>query len=240
MQNKKIIEKYHTQYFLNSYLGANYGSLHNYECPDFILNRNNFKIGIEVTQLYSSETDGIYSVQAQENWQNKVIDRCNNEFKSDYTIYISFEQNSKITKANVDQISGEIIDKVKMSIAKREPSVQKPIDIFKGHISNFQDSLFMISIYKHAVNPMCGFQKMNISSTPPINIPNIYQAINKKESLLTKYRKCDQIWLLMVIHYFDHASDQMLPGKIELDLPDSKFNKIFIYKSIENITRVLK
>jgi len=168
---KKQTELSHIQDFLKCYLNDKYDSLKSYEGPDFLLNIDKKQIGIELTTLYYSPNDDIYSLQAQNNWQKKVIKYCNKQIKHKYNIYVSFEEHSKIDKNNFKSFCNDLMFQVQNNLKLDWPL---PITIGKSQFENWHENIFQVSIY-NKVDLICpGFIRMNCyDASKVINLNNI-------------------------------------------------------------------
>lgn len=61
----------------------------------------------------------------------------------------------------------------------------------------------------------------------------ISEMLLKKEKKASKYTKCDEYWLLIVIDSMDRAQDQELPEG-DAALKSNIYKKIIVYKTVFN------
>lgn len=47
------------------------------------------------------------------------------------------------------------------------------------------------------------------------------------------YQKCNAMWLLVVIDFWDSAMDQNIPACFNLKIRNGKFDRIFLFKTGE-------
>jgi len=81
----------------------------------------------------------------------------------------------------------------------------------------------------------------NVFSVDPLNESMLNARVREKEAKRSKglYSGINKIWLLLYMDFFDHAMDQQIPKKLSIELCPHGFDKIVIFKTLEDTCLVI-
>ena len=68
-------------------------------------------------------------------------------------------------------------------------------------------------------------------AVPSLALPRIEKTIAEKTELAKKYRPCDAYWLLMVVNFWNPASDQDISWPDGVTVHAGAFERIFLYRT---------
>jgi hypothetical protein len=67
-------------------------------------------------------------------------------------------------------------------------------------------------------------------SVPTLDVERLLAVVAEKAAKVSKYDRCDEYWLLLVVDFMDSAQDQELALPAGFRLPPSVFSKVLTYK----------
>ena len=238
-KKKKQREKAYLDLFLkkDNFIPQKYDIEDERESPDFILKHGYKTIGIEICELYRDMKDNSLSLQAQQKMKKRLLERALTEFNKMgvpcYRIFVSFEERSIINKQNIDKLAVFIAQKIKETIAATKPADGKPIILGRWCLKPHDNVVSMIQIHNFGKYNDYRWTQNNVSTVDNLNYSNLSNTIKKKEELLKGYQKCDEMWLLIVIDFFNPTMDHDIPNGFKLPIGDSKFDRIILFKTTE-------
>lgn len=233
----KELEKHYLDQFVKTYHSFPEGSIVPSERPDFIVRQGNRNIGIELCRLYKDSRDDSLSIQAQKSWKANLLKRACELFEKEsnekYRVFISFEERTAIQKNNIDEISTFISQKIIEKIKSIKPKEGSPIILGEWDLQPCNNIVSMIQVYDFSKYNDYSWTQNNVFNVEVVNSDNLAKIIGEKETLREDYQKCDEMWLLVVIDFWDLAMDQSIPTGFNLKIRNSKFDRIFLFKTIE-------
>ena len=229
--------------FLNSfaqqYLEFPKGSIHAYEKPDFVVNGRHQKIGIEITRVFRDHEDGPLSMQAQEDAHVRTLKLAQRYFEEkhgkQYNVFVSFQEKSKILKNEIDVLAKFIVEKMEFALEKNPLHDDDDIMLSGSEIWPNQHQIFTIQIYRFKTDPDFKWEGSNLHQVEPVNETSIRNAIIKKEKTGSGYRTCDEVWLILAVEFWNPMLDAAIPKNFGFKVDDSRFNRIILFKTAENI-----
>lgn len=191
--------------------------------PDVILVSQR-KIGIEITNFYLQKGELPESEQRQTNLRAKIISDAQSTFqarnKEKIELTIEFDKSNPIrnTKPVVqklvglaEQIKGNRTGPIDRQVYEKIPEISY-VYLYSG---------------KYATRKWEGVQAYSGSL---MSRADLIRIVRDKEECSQQYKKCDSLWLLVVVDFVDRAQDQEIQiddfEKIESDV----FERVIVYK----------
>jgi hypothetical protein len=239
-QANKKMESAFIQYFSKAYSGFPSGTIHAYEKPDFVVNSRPSKIGIEVTKLFKGKNKGWASHQAQQKIQNNVLEAAEKIFKEksseNYSVFASFHENSRIDPKKVEALANWLTDKILEAGKTGNPSRDDPVELSSYDLRPHETDFFLVLIYDFG-DHQTRWAVQNVFSVEPLNESNLIEALSSKEIKAAKYRTCNELWLVIVIDYWDSSSEQYILEENIKKFESTRYDKIFLFRTGYNDVR---
>ena len=209
------------------------------ESPDFITkNEQNKIIGIEITKIYRKKRDRekreINIVQQREERWHLAFQACElwtEENNPPIEVHLFFNIDYPLSKKKINKIAKLLVDLVKKNIPN--PGCSKILSNDENNNINLPKEITGISIYRFSEN-----NNVNKSYWFPVEADYIekldpeylQELINKKNEKVSEYRKkCNEIWLLMIIDTMNISSLLEISEEIHETYFKSSFDRIFIF-----------
>jgi hypothetical protein len=196
------------------------------ERPDFIINLNNEKIGVELTELMEEKVQ-TYSSAARYSLEDKIAKsaQVQYDFLSSKKIlsHLRFVDNLKLALSEVDTMATKIAITILNSVTKLPYVLSQSFEIQDDLPKGVSGIYFDIAPFM----PESHFSVMRGKWTGSFDIDFLNKTINKKEKNIIPYRKkVDQIYLL-IIEGFNFSG---YLGQFEQKglLTKNSFDKIFL------------
>ena len=234
LKKKKNSELIHLLRFKEAYGFFPEGEITPSENPDFTIMLDDGMLGIEHTQIFYEEKDGIIP-QEQENIIRKIIERAQKEYiNKDGTpliISVFFNSLDKLNNKHIYSLPSILVDLVIKN--KWKGSIEYddglPDEIGLIHIHHIKDLNFV-----EWNNPMSGW----IDQMTDDKIENV---IKGKGLKIERYRKkSNYLWLLIVADGFNSSSLFSYKGMFKNKIYETDFDKVFIFESFSKIYFELK
>jgi hypothetical protein len=192
--------------------------------PDVVIDGTR-KIGIEITNLYLADGDDPDSEQVQGRHRDSVLQRAQTLHREAggraIELHFAFDFEKPIRKieplANAIAELGHRIE--------NGPSGNIPDDTFE-HIPELSWAYWNGREY-----PDARWRVTQSYATPLLSLPRIEKAIADKTELVKKYRVCDTYWLLMVVNFWNPASDQDVSWPEGEAVHAGAFERILLYRT---------
>lgn len=115
------------------------------------------------------------------------------------------------------------------------PSHGHPIMLGRASLYPYDKVFSLIQVYNFEKYSDFSWTRNNVNSVEHINQDVLLSVIEKKERKYESglYSNCDSVWLLLYIHFWDPAMDQCIPDFFNFSIRTSKFERIILYKTIE-------
>lgn len=233
LKKKKNSELIHLHRFKEVYGFFPEGKIIRDENPDFRIMLDDGMLGIEHTQIFYEEKDGIIP-QEQENIIRKIIERAQKEYiNNDGTpliISVFFNSWVKLNKEHIYSLPSILVDLVIKN--KRKDNIEYddlPDEIALIHIHRIKDLNFV-----EWCNPMSSWINQMTDD-------KIEKIIKGKELKIERYhKKSNYLWLLIVADGFNSSSlfsyNEIFKNKIY----KTNFDKVFVFESFSKIYFELK
>ena len=213
--------------------------------PDFIVENENEKIGIEMARLYRDDGKDGLGVKPQARLQERVVEEAKQLFekssKKMFRVFITFNERSGIEGKQVQHLASYLSELVRKELENRLPTSGHPIMIGPSYLYPHAAVFSLIQIYDFTNDADCSWTRNNVNEVELLNEDVLLDVIERKERKYESghYSGCDRVWLLLYMHYFDPAMDQCTPIKLGFTIETSNFDRILLYKTIENEMRQL-
>lgn len=216
-------ERYYFEMFRKSY-SLPPGTIIYCDKPDVILEGER-RIGIEITNFYIEKGELLESEQRQRNLRHVIISEAQHMYE---------ERNKKKIELTIEFDMTNPIRNTRAVVHKLVVLAEQIKEYKTGQISRhiFQNIPEVSRLYLYAeecVTPIWrGVQAYRGSI---MSKDKLIRIVRDKEESSKQYKKCDSLWLLVVVDFLDRAQDQEIQiddfGKVESDI----FEKIIVYKT---------
>ena len=193
--------------------------------PDVIL-RGDRVIGIEITNFYLEPGDSSASEQQQRKMRDAVVSAAQRLFQeqsgnNDVAFSFGFDKNHPIE--NADALARRIATLAKV-LSHEPPGEEIPRYRYQQQTPELS-SWYRIRTKDEGVP----WQVIQMYRTPIMSSASLKSIVESKEAKSKTYQRCDALWLLVIIDFFDRAQDQELSDFERLT--STVFEKIIVYKT---------
>jgi hypothetical protein len=248
--DKKLEEQYLEQ-FIRAYPQFPEGIIDDSERPDFIVRQGDKRIGIEICRLYKDSRDDSLSIQAQEQWKKGLVEDAWKIFleksSEKYRVFVSFEERTNIKKDNIGILSNFIAEKILERIRSKKPEEGNPIDLGRYDLMKQRevldqqhDIVSLIQVYDFKEYGDYSWTQSNVFTVETLNYNNLIKIIKKKDTLIETYQRCEEIWLLIVVDFWNPTMDQDIPRNFNVEMISSKFDRMSLFKTAEEIIKEIQ
>lgn len=200
------------------------GTIFHGDMPDVVLDGPR-KIGIEITDLYHADGNNPSSEQVQQRYRHSVVQQAQALHREaggrPIELHFAFNFDKPIRK--VEPLAKAIAE-LGRSI-EQGPSETIPNDTF-GHIPELEWVYWNGREYPDAM-----WRVTQSYAVPSLALPRIEKTIAEKTERAKKYRDCDAYWLLMVVNFWNPASDQDTSWPEGATVHAGAFERIFLYRT---------
>lgn len=202
------------------------GEVEHSDRPDFrIIDTKSRKtlLGIEQTRFYIESGSSSEQVQAKlriqivKETEAKYIKECGKNLR----LSISF--NKKRPIFSVDDTVKRFIEVVKA--LQRTDSNQ----VCRSKFTSIPEVDFLYAQW----DIEAPWQLTQVHSTPLTSKSQLQDIVSSKDSKASSYEECPELWLLVIIDFFDFAQDQEIDDNIN-SLHSEKFSKVILFKTVFN------
>ena len=208
------------------------------ERPDFVINLNGEKIGVELTELMEEKVHP-YSSAAKYSLEDKIAKSAQIQYNSlsikKVQAHLRFADNLNLALSEVDTLAAKI-SKIILNSVNEVPYIL-------SHNYEIQDNLPKgVSGIYYDIAPFMSESHFSIwrgKWTGSFSIDYLNKVINKKEKNINQYRKIvDQIYLL-IIEGFNFSGNL---GQFEFkgSLTENNFDKIFLLQILSRRLHEIK
>jgi hypothetical protein len=216
--------------------------------PDFILTNSGGKLGIEMARLYRDHGKDQFGVLRQSKFQALLVQKARSEYEQRrlprYRIYVSFHERSGISSKNLNSLSNALVEIISKRLKLSVPSKNGRVTLGTSDLFPYEKTFSLIQIYDQSEYFEFDWSINNSFSVDPLNKEVLRTTIQDKElkrqrGLYSKGASLNQIGLLLYMDFSDHAMDQSVSSEFTYPIASSGFDKIIIFKTIENNCRVI-
>lgn len=221
--------------------------------PDFVLRVTSGKnIGIELTQAVHNDEDKRIS-STKNTFTNLVLNKLIPLLPFHFSITVKPFPKIGVSKAERDKIATEValfcvkefsllqnmqhasVEHVDVDLSTTERNIRE--HLHRMDFRNLPKGIESISIMRFDEHGESFNSQSEASVIPLFTKEKLLERLGDKESKLEKYNSCDEYWLIIwqgggISGYFK---------EIEFEIPiQSKFDKVFILRDIQNDLLILK
>lgn len=194
--------------------------------PDIVIEGSD-KLGIEITQFHIKDGSCTDSEQRQRKMREGVVEEAQrlyfeNTHNPRPELTYSFNNEHPITQPKL--LAKTIVELVAKCDLSREGEILR--DQFT-EIKELKSIWVNPTEYEDSKWRICQVYPGEIMSPQRIEIE-----IRKKEKKTKNYIPCDRYWLLIVVNFFDQATDQELPENVKIQ--SNIFEKIILWRTALN------
>ena len=232
--SKKDIEEFHLNLLRKSISTFPQGSLDRTESPDFILNSESKRIGIEITQLFKSPDSSGKSLQVQENEKRLLVQESlilyHQMNQPAIEVRFIFGAYTSFNKKNRTEFAQKISSLVAFNVPVDNEWVRLINKFENPSVFPYEIDSISIARYGHTKNfwsaSGAGWVQEDFAE-------ELQLLIDKKNQKVTKYRhNCDFYWLVIVIEGGSEATFFDPSPKTLNHIYKSKYDKIFLFDQI--------
>jgi hypothetical protein len=203
------------------------------ECPDFIINLNGKKIGIELTELMEDVVSP-FSTAAKYALEDKIAKSAQQKYdlKSNKRIiaHLQIVENLNLPKHKIEML-GNQISEILIKTTKDSPYI---LSHHHEIIDDLPNGILGIYYDMTTFMPESHFSVWRGKWTGSFDINHLNIAISKKENNIKAYRRnVDQIYLL-IIEGFSFSS-YLGPFEFKGTTIDNSFDKIFLLQVMSRL-----
>lgn len=238
-QRQKNIEKFHLDVFKSLCSEFPPGTIEvDRENPDFIVNSQTVRIGIEHTQLFKDmKVEDSFMSAGKYGNQEKILRKamliCEKKGIPPLLVEVLFEfTNKDYSREDINRISKSLavyiedLDSRKLLISE--------IVLRKDDFIKKIDEIEMVEITPGVIKGRTWLKEhrwevvsVSVTRIKPDFIEEIQHCIEKKNSKFSTYEKCDQCWLLIVVNRSNPAQRFDINENTKNHIYQSAFDRIF-------------
>jgi len=207
--------------------------------PDFIIENQSGKIGVELARIYRDDGRDVFGVKAQAQFQERVVAEAKKRFESftkkRFRVFVTFSERSGINNKNITPLASYLCDEILKTLDKALPTHAHPVKLGRAHLHPYDEIFSLVQVCDFDKYLDFSWTRNNVNSVEHINQDVLLSVIERKERKYESglYSNCDSVWLLLYIHFFDPAMDQYIPDVFNFSIRTSNFERIILYKTIE-------
>jgi hypothetical protein len=241
MNDKQIFERNVFERFIKIYRDLPSGTVFKSESPDFLIKSAGETIGIEITKIVNEKNPGEkFSPVERNSLEQKISKEAENVFKNRHNIPLhvnfAFHDSINVNGDKIKALGVQLASLVAKEISSRPLSEYYHLDIERG----LPKELMHMSIAYFPNVTQSIWYSAKGQFLPNLKKEQILKVIKNKESKIQEYkRKADYLILLLVEgvipeSWFDGVET------IEQTELKSEFDRILIFRSLDNVIVKLK
>ena len=231
---QKERENYYLDRFKSTYSDFPAGTIRANEKPDFLVEACEGVVGMELTELYRSDSETRIPRQASEALREQCVRQaesiCRNDGRSQLYVSVYFSPSIGLRKSIIPVLSARLAALVQSVNVEVDNSIMLEDD---GKTDGFPEEVDTIHI-RRLPSAVRGFWSAPDSGwVPDCSSEQIQDVIDKKTRRILDYRRrCNSIWLIIVIDGFRISSSFNLPKEIRNHHYRSGFDRTFLLNNV--------
>jgi len=195
--------------------------------------------------LFRDDGRDQFGLRPQAQFQNRILNEAKEIFINStgqrYRVILGFQERSGIAPKRINEISEFLAGAIAHAVALRPPTYTNPTMIGLSDLHPFEGIFPLVQIYDFSDVFDYSWSIQNVFSVDPLNESMLNARVREKEAKRSKglYSGINKIWLLLYMDFFDHAMDQQIPKKLSIELCPHGFDKIVIFKTLEDTCLVI-
>lgn len=224
----KTAEQFYLEEFRRNLSAFPSGAICPDERPDFLIKSTGRIVGVEVTKYFRDMANAALTpLQQREAVRRKIMKEANSiADKRGYLqayVFVHFDLNFFCRSSKISATATELVQLAERRFQNGEDDTfvrRHEIDI-PGVAGLSIKRIKSLKSYWEA--PLASF-------VPTVNPQQLQDILNQKNSLCGEYKKkCDEIWLLIVMDRFDAASYSLIPAEISHYAYAHDFDSAFLF-----------
>lgn len=213
--------------------------------PDFIIEHPGGRLGIEMARLFRDDGRDMSGLARQGPLQRVILERAEKQFLASsstrYRVIVGFHERSGITPRAIGEISEFLAKCVKQALEFKRPHRDNPTLVGSSNLYPFNEVFALIQIYDFSESYDYSWSIQNAFSVEALNLGCLKERIQEKENkrLRGLYKGVSKLWLLLYMDFFNPMMDQQIPSEINIDDCAHGFDKIIIFKNVEDLCQVI-
>jgi hypothetical protein len=197
-------------------------------CPDFVINHNGKKIGVELIELMENISQP-FSSAAKYSLEDKIAKSDQRQFdlisNKKLMVNLQIVENLNLPQHKINYLASQIVDILTNTINDKPYVLSHNLEI----IENLPKQI--VNIY-YDITPFLTeshFSVMRSKWTGSFNLNDLNRSIGKKENNVKTYRKNVDLIYLLIIEGFTFSS-YLGPFEKKGNIINNSFDKIFLLK----------
>jgi hypothetical protein len=214
--------------------------------PDFIITNSVERIGIEMARLYRDDSSKRHlSIGAQYHYQKELVEKAarifskisNNRFR----VFVSFNERSGLHPKTIYSVAGFLAKSIHEALLDKNSIGVNPVILYPSMLAPYQEVFQLVQVRDQSDFFDYRWTVQNCFYVEPLNETVLHELIAQKEAKRGKgcYSNSDKLWLLLYMVFNDHAMEQQIPENLASQICQHGFDKIIIFKTIENTCKVI-
>jgi hypothetical protein len=209
------------------------GEIVSTEEPDFLVNASGVSFGIELTDLYRTDSDNKLPRQASESLRKQIVERAKKLYDESHGpelwVSVYFSAFESLSKSRVPDIANHLVTIVRAADVEVDGNVQVEAD---WDTSDFPEEINSIHIRRLSLLTKGFWNAPDAAFIPDCEPDQIQEIIDKKNKRITSYRnRCDVVWLLIVVDGFALSATVNFTESVRNHSFASSFDRVFIFEN---------
>ncbi len=230
---KKMRERSQFERFRQVCTALPVGRIENSEEPDFLVHSDERILGVEVTELYRPPEAGKQPLQEAESLQTRIVDQAQSIYEANGgpPLYVSvvFGFYERFNKKDVMALASRLA-KFISSLSINEGDRLQLENMYEDR--NYPEEITMLFIDRSPGHKQALWHPFGAVMVPGCAPKEIQARVDAKNKLCDVYRKkCQEIWLLIVVDGFSLSTLIDLPDETLNHTYESQFDRIFLFEN---------
>jgi hypothetical protein len=230
---KKELERWQLERFKKTCSSFPEGKIIESERPDFLIDTSAGIVGIELTQLYRSDSHTALPPKATESLRQQIVDRAHGLYKETgghpLWVTVFFNLASELRQSLVPELASRVADLVTAAHAGMNARIKLEAE---SDTSEFPDEIASIHIRRLPILTEGFWNTWGVGFVPTYNPDQLQKIIEKKEKSISSYRdRCDAIWLVIVVGGFAISSIVNFEDDVYHHSYTTAFDRVFVFKN---------
>jgi len=200
------------------------------------------KVGIELTQLYRSDSHTALPPKATESLRQQIVDRAPGLYKETggppLWVTVFFGLGSELRKSMVTELASRVADLVTAADASMNARIKLEAE---SDVSDFPDEIDSIHIRRLPILTEGFWNTWGVGFIPTYNPDQLQEILDRKEKSISSFRnRCDATWLVIVVGSFAISSTVNFGYSVYNHSYTSAFDRVFVFKNADEKSFELK
>ncbi len=229
--NQKDRERHQLERFKAKFSEFPAGTIVPTEEPDFLVEENGRVAGIELIEFYRETPSNQLPRQASEKLKNQIVEQARSIFEGDggraLYVYVSFGFHLDLRKSRISELASKLAKIVSDNPVSIDESVE--LENEWNNLDYFPEEFISVHILRPAFITDALWAVPDADVIPRFSVDKIQQVIDKKNMLITSYRKKSQELWLLIVHGFSLSSTFENEENVLEHKYRSGFDRVFLF-----------